>query len=113
MKLKYGIIFANQSQSAAISAETQENKLIDRSENDTTFEKNRSVNKLKEQAETSPKHDSQKLNSDNIRILEVPLPCYKGDMDRDYFNWEASAEMMEIIKSKMKARKHYGWCEKD
>ena len=67
-----------------------------------TFEKNRHVNKIDEQMETSP-------NSDAIETL--PLHNYsklsaasiEEEMDCDSFHWGATAEVVEIIRRRDKS----------
>ena len=106
LNLKHGRIFTNQLQRAPNTKITHDRKLNIQSETNRTFEKNRHVNKINEQTETS-------LNSDAIKFKrQETLPLHNHskvstasieEMDREYFLWGATAEVMEIIRRREKS----------
>ena len=104
---KYGRFFTNQSQQTPNNKTMRERKLNNQSEANRTFEKKRHVNKLNEQAETSPNNNAIKFKPQkeelpirNFQTLQTP-PA--EEMDRDYFHWGATAEIMEIIRRREKS----------
>ena len=111
---KYGPIFADQSQNATERTKTTETKFNDQSQRNRTFEKNRDKNKKHHQAELTKdnrrrkaKMESQirKLNQNsnlNPNSLQN-LPLRKTEMERDFFHWGATAEIMEIIRKRRKS----------
>ena len=102
---KYRRIFTNQSQQTPNSKTMREHKLNNQSEANRIFEKKRHVNKTNEQAETSPNKNAKKFKPQK----ELPLPNLQTlqtssaeEMDRDYFHWGATTEIMEIIRRRKK-----------
>ena len=106
LNLKYGRIFTNQSQRTPNNEITHERKPNNQSETNRTFEKKRHVNKTNEQAETSPNKTAIKFKRHaKLPILnckELPLSTSE-EMDREYFHWGATTEIMEIIQSREKS----------
>ena len=117
---KYGQIFADQSQSATERTKTTEINSNDQSQRNRTFEKNRDVNKKREQAKLIVNNRRQKAkteshtrnsksnlnpnsNSNSNRTFLQNLPVFKTEMDRDYFHWGATPEIMEIIRKRRKS----------
>ena len=40
------------------------------------------------------------------------MPLFKNEMDREYFHWGATADIMNIIRRRRKSQKHLdGWKE--
>ena len=78
------------------------------SETNRTFEKKRHVNKTNEQAKNQSKQIAikfkrhPKLPVQNYQ--ELPLPTSE-EMDREYFHWGATTEIMEIIQRREKSPK--------
>ena len=81
LNLKYGRTFTNQSQRTPNNKITRECKSNNQSETKRTFEKKRHVNKINEQAETSP----------NKTAIKFKL------------HWGATTEIMEIIRRREKS----------
>ena len=100
LNLKYGRIFTNQSQHTTDNKITRERKLNNQSETNSTFKKKRHVNKINKQAETSPNKTAIKFKRHTKlpvqKYQELPLPTSE-EMDREYFHWVATTEIMEII----------------
>ena len=99
LNLKYGRIFTNQSQQTPNNKTMREHKVNNQSEANRTFEQKRHVNKINEQAKTSPNNNEIKFKPQ----IELPLRKFQTlqtssaeEMDRDYFHWGATAEIMEI-----------------
>ena len=105
LNLKYGRIFTNQSQRTPNNKITRERKLNNQSETNRTFEKKRHVNKINEQAETSPNKTAIKFKRHTKLPVqnypELPLPTSEV-MDREHFHWGATTEIMEIIQRREK-----------
>ena len=106
LNLKYSRISTNQSQRTPNNKITRERKLNNQSETNRTFEKKRHVNKINEQAETSPNKTAIKFKRHTKPSLqnyqELPLPTSE-EMDREYFHWGATTEIMEIIQRQEKS----------
>ena len=111
---KYGPVFADQSQNATEGTKTTEINFNDQSKRNRTFAKNRDVNKKCEQAKLEVNNRRQKAKTEssiqnseqNLNSNQYPsqiLPLFKTEMDRDYFHWGATAEIMEIIKRRRKS----------
>ena len=103
---KYGRIFTNQSQPAPNIKTMRERKLNDQSEANRTFEKKRHVKKINEQAETSPNDNAIKFKPQKelpLRNFQTLQTSSAEEMDRDYFHWGATAEIMEIIRRREKS----------
>ena len=98
-ELKNGSIITSESQN---KVKTHEKQLLNQSENDRATEKNRSVIKLKQQIETSPFNNLQNYKREQYQASELPLPHHQNKMERNYSNWGASAEIMEIIRNRRK-----------
>ena len=100
LNLKYGRIFTNQSQRTPNNKITRERKLNNQSETNRTFETKRRVNKINEQAETSPNKTAIKFKRHTKlpvqKYQELPLPTSE-EMDRECFHWGATTEIMKII----------------
>ena len=84
----------------------REHKLNNQSEANRTFEKKRHVNKINEQAETSPNNNAIKFKPQKelpLRNLQTLQTSSAEEMDRDYFHWGATTEIMEIITRREKS----------
>ena len=114
MNRKYGPIFADQSQNATEGTKPTEINFDDQSKRNKTFEKNRDVNKKckqvkleinnrRQKAKTESSIQNSDQNSNSNRNPSQTLPLFKTEMDRDYFHWSATAEIMEIIRRKRKS----------
>ena len=90
-----------------------ETKSDDQSKHNTTFENNRDVNKNRDQAKFTSNNSREKLkpeskirnatlhqNSISNSIILLP---FKNEMDREYFHWGATTEIMEIIRRRRKS----------
>ena len=102
----YGRIFTNQSQQTPNNEMMREHKLNNQSEAKRTFEKKRHVNKINEQAETSPNNNVIKFKPQKelpLRNLQILQTSSAEEMDRDYFHWGATTEIMEIIRRREKS----------
>ena len=75
--------FTNQSQQAPNNEMTHKRKLNNQSETSKTFEKTRDMNKINEQAETSPSSNSIKFKSEEpLQIRnrqQLPLLPFRGE----------------------------------
>ena len=111
---KDGPIFDDQSQSATEGTKTTEINFNVQSNRNRTFEKNREVNKKCEQekleinnrrqkAKTESSIQNSDQNANSNRNPSQNLPSFKTKMDRDYFYWGATAEVMEIIRRRRKS----------
>ena len=103
---KYGRIFTNKSQQTPNNKTMREHKLNNQSEANRTFEKKRHVDKINEQAETSPNNNAIKFNSQTklpLRNLQTLQTSSAEEMDRDNFHWRATTEIMEIIRRREKS----------
>ena len=84
--MEYGRVFTNQSQRTPNNTITRERKLNNKSETNRTFEKKRNVNKINEQAETSPDKTAIKFERHTKlpvqNYQEIPLPTSE-EMDRE------------------------------
>ena len=104
---KYGRIFTNQSQQTPNNKTMREHNLNNQSEAIRTFEKKRHVNKINEQTETSPNNNAIKFKPQKespLRNLQTLQTSSAEEMDRDYFHWGATAEIMVIIRRREKSR---------
>ena len=84
----------------------RERKLNHESEANRTFVKKRHVNKINEQAETNPNNDAIKFKPQKelpLRKFQTLQTSSTEEMDRDYFHWGATTEIMEIIKRREKS----------
>ena len=106
LNLKYGRIFTNQSQRTPYNKTMRERKLSNQSETSRTFGEKRHVNKRNEQAETSPNKTAIKFKHHKKlpvqKYQELPLPTSE-EMDREYFHWGATTEIMEIMQRREKS----------
>ena len=106
LNLKYGRIFTNQSQRTPNNEITRERKPNNQSETNRAIEKKRHVNKTNEQAETSPNKTAIKFKRHAtlpvLNCKELPLSTSE-EMDREYFHWGATTEIMEIIQRREKS----------
>ena len=105
MNSKYGKIFTNQSQQTPNNKTMREHKLYNQSAANRTFEKKRHVNKMNEQAETSPNNNAIKFKLRKelpLRHLQTSQTSSAEEMDRDYFHWGATTEIMETIRRREK-----------
>ena len=103
---KNGRIFTNQSKQTPNNKTMRQHELNNQSEANRTFEKKRHVNKINEQAETSPNNNAIKFKPQNelpIRNLQTLQTSSAEEMDRDYFHWRATAEIMEIFRRREKS----------
>ena len=80
---KYGRIFTNQSQQTPNNKTMREHKLNNQSEANRTFEKKRHVNKINEQAETSPNNNAIKFKPQKEkRITITQFPNFTNTVSR-------------------------------
>ena len=114
LNVKYGTLFADHSKSAPERTKRTEKKINNQSHRNRTFEKNRDVNENYERAKSASTKRRQKVKTEspirnansnciqNSKYLKE-LPLFKNEMDRDYFHWGATAEIMEIIGKRRKS----------
>ena len=107
LNLKYGRVFTNQLQHAPNAKITHDCELSGQSETNRTFENNRHVNKTNERTETSPNSDAIEFKRQETLPLHDHLKpataSIEKEMDRDYFHWGATAEIMQIIQRREKS----------
>ena len=111
LNLKYGSLFVDQSRNASKRNKMNETKSDDQSKHNRTFENNRDVNKNRDQAKFTSNNSREKLKPESkIRnatlhqnSISNPLPPFKNEMDRKYFHWGATTEIMEIIRRRRKS----------
>ena len=114
LNVKYGTLFADQSQVAPERNKTTEEHFNNQSHQNRIFENNRDVNKMNKQTNSAPNKRQRKAKTESsIRYLNSNsnqnsnllnnLPLFKNEMDRDYFHWGATAEIMEIIRRRRKS----------
>ena len=112
--MKYGTLFADQSNSAPERTKRTEKKLNNQSHRNRTFEKNRDVNENYERTKSASTRRRQKVKTEssirnsNLNCIQNSkrlkgLPLFKNEMDRDYFHWGATAEIMEFIRRRRKS----------
>ena len=112
LNLKYGSLFVDQSRSAP-KEKNKRNKKRQPIEFNRTFENNRDVNKNSNKAKFASnisgekfKTESKVQNVDSIQNSNLnsnSLPLFKNEMNREYFHWGATVEIMEIIRRKRKS----------
>ena len=112
LNLKYGSLFADQSRNASKRNKMNETKSDDQSKHNRTFENNRDVNKNRDQAKFTSNNSREKLKPESkIRNVTLHqnlisnsnlLSPFKNEMDREYFHWGATTEIMEIIRRRRK-----------
>ena len=115
LELKYGQLFANQSESSKIKAETengtseeQNEKIDNQSHSNRTFEKDYSVKIQQSENNTSGQSDistqsSSCLPTENLKFvrnkIKPDIHTEFTEMDRENFHhWGATREIMEIIR---------------
>ena len=114
LNAKYGTLFADQSQIAPERNKTTKEHLNNQSHQNRIFENNRDVNKINKQTNSASNKRQQKAktessirnlnsNSNQNSNLLHNLPLFKSEMDRDYFHWGATAEIMEIMQRRRKS----------
>ena len=107
LNLKYGRVFTNQLQHAPNAKITHDCELSDQSKTNRTFEKNRHVNKTNERTETSPNSDAIEFKRQELlplhNYLKPATASIEKEMDRDYFHWGATAEIMQTIQRREKS----------
>ena len=107
LNLEYGRVFTNQLQHAPNTKITHDCELSGQSETNRTFEKNRHVNKTNERTETSPNSDAIEFKCQESLPLHNHLKpataSIEEEMDRDYFHWGATAEIMQSIQRREKS----------
>ena len=107
LNLKYGRVFTNELQRTPNKKITHDCKSNSQSETNRTFEKNRHVNKINERTETRPNSDAIKFKRQETLPLrnhpKLSTSSIEEEMDRDYFHWGATAEIMQIIQRKEKS----------
>ena len=64
---------------------------------------NSAPNKRQRKAKTESSIRHLNINSNQNSNLLNNLPLFKNEMDRDYFHWGATAEIMEIIRRRRKS----------
>ena len=111
--LKYGSLFVDQSRNAPEKNKMNGTKSDNQSKHSRTFENNRDVNKNCDQAKFASNIDREKLKPEskirnatlhqNLISNSNSLPLFKNEMDREYFHWGATAEIMEIIRRRRKS----------
>ena len=98
LNAKYGTLFADQSKIAPERNKTTEEHSNNQSHQNRIVENNRDVKKINKQTNNAPNKRQRKVKTkSSIRNLNN-LPLFKSEMDRDYFHWGATAEIMEIIR---------------
>ena len=107
LNLKYGTAFTNELQRTPNTKTTHDCKSNSQSKTNKTFEKNRHVNKINEGTETSPNSDAIKFKRQETLPLrnhpKLSSSSIEEEMDRDYFHWGATAEIMQIIQRREKS----------
>ena len=114
LNVKYGTLFTDQSQVAPEKNKTTEEHFNNQSHQNRIFENNRDVNKMNKQTNSAPNKRQRKAKTESsIRYLNSNsnqnsnllnnLPLFRNEMDRDYFHWGATAEIMEIIRRRRKS----------
>ena len=113
LNLKYGSLFVDQLHNASKRNKMNETKSDDHSKHNRTFENNRDVNKNRDQARFTSNNSREKLkpeskirnatlHQNSISNSNLILP-FKNEMDREYFHWGATTEIMEIIRRRRKS----------
>ena len=113
LNLKYSSLFVDQSHNASKRNKMNETKSDDQSKYNRTFENNRDVNKNRDQAKFISNNSREKLkpeskirnatlHQNSISNSNLLLP-FKNEMDREYFHWGATTEIMEIIRRRRKS----------
>ena len=114
LNVKYGPLFVDQSQNVPKRIKTTEGNLNKQSHWNRTFEKNLDVNKNYKQAKSASNKRRQKaktessirnsnLNSTPNSKLPNELSILRSEMDRYYFHWGATVEIMEIRRRRRKS----------
>ena len=116
ISIKYGSLFVDQSRDASKRNKMNENMRNmsdDQSKHNRTFKDNRDVNKNRNQAKFTLNNSREKLKpKSKIRNATLhqnsisnsnSLPPSKNEMDREYFHWGATTEIMEIIRRRRKS----------
>ena len=105
--MKYGRVFTNELQRTPNTKIPHDCKSNSQPETNSTFEKNRHVNKTNERTETSPNSDAIKFKRQETLPLrnhpKVSISSIEEVMDRYYFHWGATAETMQIIQKTEKS----------
>ena len=70
------------------------------------------MNKLKEQREYNSINNLQISKREENQTSVLPLPHHQNKIDRNYFHWCASAEVMEIIRNRGKSPETLQFVEK-
>ena len=107
LNAKYGTLFADQSQIAPERNKTTEEYSNNQSHQNRIFENNRDVNKINKQTNNAPnkrqrndktENSIRNLNSNSNQKsnLSNNVSLFKSEMDRDYFHWGATTEIMEM-----------------
>ena len=107
-------MFADQSQIALERNKTTEEYSNTQSHQNRIFENNRDVNKVNKQTNNAPNKRQRKVktesstrnlnsNSNQNSNLSNNLSLFRSEMDRDYFHWGATTEIMEIIRRRRKS----------
>ena len=108
LNVKYRPLFVDQPQNAPERIKITEGNLNNQSHRNRTFEKNRDVNKNYEKAKSASNKSRRKAEMESsIRNLNInsvsnsnkpkEFPLFRSERDRDYFQWRATAEIMEIL----------------
>ena len=114
LNVKYGTIFADQSKSAPERTKRTEKKFNNQSHRNRTFEKNGDVNENYERTKSASTRRRQKvktktsIRNSNLNCIQnskrlKELPSFKNEMDRYYFHWGATAEIMESMRRRRKS----------
>ena len=107
MNLKHGRVFTNKLQRTPNTKNTHDCKSNSLSETNRTFAKNRHVKKINERTETSPNSDAIKFKrQEGLPLRNHPklsTSSTEEEMNRDYFHWGATAEIMQIIQRREKS----------
>ena len=114
LNAKYGTLFADQSQIAPERNKTTEEYSNNQSHQNRIFENKRDVNKINKQTNNAPNKRQRKVktessirnlnsNSNQNSNLSNNLFLFKSEMDKDYFHWGATTEIMEIIRRRRKS----------
>ena len=88
-----------------LNNESHQNRIFEnnRDENKINKQTNSASNKRQRNAETESSIRNLSSNSNQNSNLLNNLPLFKSEIDRDYFHWDATAEIMEIIRRRRKS----------
>ena len=112
INVKYGSLFVDESRNAPETNKTEETKSDNQSKFNGTLENNRDVNKNRDKAKFAWNNSRENFKPEsqirNVNLIQNSslnsnsLPFFKNEMDREYFHWGATAEVIEIIRRRRK-----------